>query len=109
MTKTIHKGKTDPAISADVSIADPNATVMLTGAQGCEAACPSSRQPTEDCEDTIRALANRKWEAAGCPAGNGVEFWLEAEQEVNVERSTSEFVATSPTSSVEVLSCQVTH
>ena len=31
MTKTIRKGETDPATSADNSIADPNATVVLTG------------------------------------------------------------------------------
>ena len=83
MTKTICKGETDRATSADDSIADPNATVVLTGEQVCEAPCPSNQQPTEDCEETIRALAHHKWEAAGCPAGNGVEFWLEAEREVN--------------------------
>ena len=89
MTKTIRKGETDRAISADDSIADPNATVVLTGEQVCEAACPSSQQRTEDCEEAIRALAHRKWETSGCPAGVGIEFWLEAELEVNAERSGS--------------------
>jgi hypothetical protein len=39
-----------------------------------------------DCE--IRELAYRKWEIAGCPAGDGVAFWLEAEQECLAEPST---------------------
>ena len=89
MTKTIRKGETDRATSADDSIADPNATVVLTGAQGCEAACPSNQQPIDDCEDAIRALAHHKWETAGCPAGDGLAFWLEAERDVNAERSGS--------------------
>jgi len=109
MTKTILKSQTTPATSADDSIVDPNATVALTGEHGCEAVCTPNQQPVNACEEAIRAHAHRKWEAAGCPAGDGFDFWLEAEQEVNVERSTSGFVATSPTSSVDVLSCQVTH
>jgi hypothetical protein len=38
------------------------------------------------CEDEIRLLAHRKWEAAGCPAGDGFEFWLDAERELNAEQ-----------------------
>jgi hypothetical protein len=30
----------------------------------------------------IRALAYRKWEAAGKPAGDCTRFWMEAEQEL---------------------------
>jgi hypothetical protein len=33
-------------------------------------------------EDEIRQLAYRKWEAAGCPAGDGMSYWLDAEQEL---------------------------
>lgn len=33
-----------------------------------------------DCQ-TIREAAYYKWEAAGCPSGDGVKFWLEAEAE----------------------------
>ena len=109
MTRTIHKGETDRATSADDSIANPDATVIFTGERLCEVTCPSNQLPANDCEDAIRALAHRKWEAAGCPAGDGLDFWLEAEQEVIAERSTSEPVATAPTSSVEVLSCRVPH
>jgi hypothetical protein len=34
------------------------------------------------CEDGIRLLAYKKWEAAGKPDGDGIEFWLEAEREL---------------------------
>ena len=33
-------------------------------------------------EDEIRPLAYKKWQEAGCPASNGVEFWLAAETEI---------------------------
>ena len=89
MSKTILKGETNRATSADVSVADPNATVARTGEHGCEAACPSNQQPTDAREEAIRVLAHSKWEAAGCPAGDGVDFWLEAEREVHAERSGS--------------------
>ena len=32
--------------------------------------------------DDVRLAAYRKWESAGKPAGDGVVFWLEAEQEL---------------------------
>ena len=32
------------------------------------------------CEDTVRQRAYGQWQAAGCPEGDGVEFWLEAER-----------------------------
>lgn len=40
---------------------------------------PSS--PAVCCEKT-REAAYYKWEAAGCPCGDGVEFWLQAEAEL---------------------------
>ena len=33
-------------------------------------------------QDAIRELAYSKWEQAGCPAGDGIWFWLEAEREL---------------------------
>ena len=83
--KTIVKGATSRATSADLSLADANATVTMTGEHGCESACPSNQQPTDPREEAIRALAYGKWEAGGCPAGDGFEFWLEAERDVNAE------------------------
>ena len=32
--------------------------------------------------DTIRTAAFQKWETAGKPEGDGVNFWLDAEQEL---------------------------
>ena len=32
--------------------------------------------------DDIRMRAYEKWEAAGCPTGDGVQFWLQAEREL---------------------------
>jgi hypothetical protein len=32
--------------------------------------------------DDIRLCAYQKWEEAGKPSGDGIEFWLEAEQEL---------------------------
>jgi Protein of unknown function (DUF2934) len=39
----------------------------------------------------IRLCAYRKWEAAGKPAGDGIRFWLEAEQEL-VDGKNEKFV-----------------
>jgi hypothetical protein len=33
-------------------------------------------------KEAIRMLAYRKWEAAGRPSGDGVNFWLQAEREL---------------------------
>ncbi len=32
--------------------------------------------------EDIRLCAYRKWESAGKPTGDGIQFWLEAEQEL---------------------------
>jgi hypothetical protein len=37
-------------------------------------------------EDAIRLRAYEKWEAAGKPAGDGVQFWLAAERELWQQR-----------------------
>ncbi|MDP1562189.1 MAG: DUF2934 domain-containing protein [Pirellulaceae bacterium] len=73
MPRTILKGAANRATSEDASVADPKANMVGTGAQ--------------DREEAIRALAHSKWEAAECPAGDGLEFWLQAEREIEAERS----------------------
>ncbi len=35
-----------------------------------------------DRSEEIRLLAYRKWQEAGCPNGDGVQFWLTAEAEI---------------------------
>jgi len=37
--------------------------------------------------EAIRLCAYRKWERAGKPTGNGIQFWLEAEQELIADTS----------------------
>src|SRR5262245_40343494 len=42
---------------------------------------PSPKNPTASDEE-IRVRAYQKWQAAGCPDGDGTKFWLEAEREL---------------------------
>ena len=35
--------------------------------------------------DEIRSLAYSKWQQAGCPISDGVEFWLAAETETRID------------------------
>lgn len=85
MPKNIPKGEKSRATAADVSLADPKATVPLTSEHPRELTCPADGQPTNAVEEKIRARAHSKWEASGCPPGDGIEFWLEAEREVKAE------------------------
>lgn len=65
------------------------ATLALTAPRNAKsetkavvAIVPSSNcQPLS--EEDIRLRAYRKWEAAGKPEGDGVQFWLEAEQDLS--------------------------
>ena len=65
--------------------AEKDVTVSLTPAESLatgtleEAACTGTTMP---CEETVRQQAYEQWQAAGCPAGDGVKFWLEAEREI---------------------------
>lgn len=40
--------------------------------------------------DTIREMAYAKWELAGRPCGDGVDFWLDAEKEFESRASADE-------------------
>jgi hypothetical protein len=49
---------------------------------------PNDGQPstaTADSSEKIREAAYYKWEAAGCPCCDGVEFWLQAEAEMSTD------------------------
>jgi len=85
MTKTIHKANLQRSAPTQVPTSDPIATVTLTSKHGCDSAWPSHHQPTDAREEVIRGIAHRKWEPAGCLAGDGFDFWLKAEREVNAE------------------------
>jgi len=41
--------------------------------------------PTQICYEKVRELAYYKWERAGYPSGDGLNFWLEAETELQAE------------------------
>ena len=73
MHKHNHKHATRPQ-SDPAGPTTPAQTAVIPG-DGDRNARPVS---AED----IRLRAYRKWEGAGRPAGDGVRFWLEAEQEL---------------------------
>lgn len=50
-------------------------------------------KPVDAFDARIRELAHHKWEAAGCPPGDGFDFWLEAEREINANHSATGTVA----------------
>ncbi len=92
MTKTSHKANTKRSNPTEAPPADPNATMALIVVEhGCEEPTSPCQQPIDAFDEAIRIAAHRKWEAARCPAGDGFDFWLEAEREVNAERSESSF------------------
>ena len=89
MTSTAARAqrKTNQAAKADASSAgcctpkplDSNGGQVTDCQPHCECLCVS--------DEGIRMLAYLKWEAAGCPQGRGLTFWLEAEQELDAKRS----------------------
>jgi len=66
-------------------------TGQTTTTQTAIASGDKGRNAQSVSAEDIRLCAYRKWEAAGKPAGDGVQFWLEAEQEL-VEGKNEEFV-----------------
>lgn len=86
MTKTIQKANTRRSEPQDVLTTAPSAHVALTIEADVEAASLPNQPLADAQEDAIRTLAHSKWEAAGCPSGDGVDFWLEAEREVRAGR-----------------------
>jgi len=82
-TKKGYKGQADRVNSGEVPTTESSSAVALTEDQNHEAECqPGEEQPCDEFDMAIRKLAHHKWEAAGFPAGDGVDFWLEAEREV---------------------------
>ena len=64
--------------------ANENAAEVLPipGVRLCVSPNQTQQQMQDAYEEAIRELAYHKWEAASCPAGDGLAFWLDAEQEV---------------------------
>jgi Protein of unknown function (DUF2934) len=66
-----------------------HATLTQAGPTGPTTTAPAAVAPGDKessarlvSEDAIRLCAYRKWESAGKPTGDGIQFWLEAEQEL---------------------------
>lgn len=47
--------------------------------------CDLVESPSEVTEDAIRERAYLAWEKAGYPEGDGVEFWIAAEKDLQLE------------------------
>jgi hypothetical protein len=56
-----------------------------TGETTTEGQCPA-----QVCCEKVRERAYYKWEQAGYPSGDGVNFWLEAESELQAETAETE-------------------
>ena len=69
------------------SVTEPCASVELTDEHKGAAECSTLSSPEHDREEAIRSLAHNKWIVAGCPEGDGVDHWLEAEQEVLIGKT----------------------
>jgi hypothetical protein len=67
-------------------VAGPSTPTILTKATGVLS--DSDQNAKLDSEEEIRVCAYHKWETAGKPTGDGVQFWLEAEQ--SLERRKNE-------------------
>lgn len=80
MTQTSRQTNASPSTSEDAVVSE-RTTMLLREDLNRDESDPANQQP----EKAIRALAYQKWEAAGCPEGDGTEFWLEAEQEIKVD------------------------
>lgn len=65
---------TTKAEKAKVCVAPSGQSQQISAVTGC----------SEDsiCQDAIRERAYLLWEQAGYPTGDGVDFWLEAEQQL---------------------------
>ena len=62
--------------------ADAVADQPTTPTKAAVASCDKTRNGMLISETDIRLDAHQKWEAAGKPTEDGVQFWLEAEQEL---------------------------
>ena len=70
-----------------------HATVPHSGATGPTTETQTAVTSGDKCKHSqlaspefIRLCAYQKWESAGKPTGDGIQFWLEAEQELVKEK-----------------------
>ena len=100
MTRKVPQDHAFLAASADERAVSPEAADIPPVEQGDDDVLLPKQQPANATGDAIRLLAYEKWQTAGCPAGDGFHFWLEAEQDLNMQRlDASQLTATSPSRS----------
>ena len=58
---------------------------VSTAAVGQLSATSECESPSEVCPEAIREKAYLMWEQAGYPEGDGVDFWVAAEKELQLE------------------------
>ena len=89
MSKPHYKSQTStrsipskPTSKAEVAVA--TATPLESFGEAIENEFDTSNNEVQvnDIQTDIQLLAYLKWELAGKPEGNGINFWLEAEQEL---------------------------
>ncbi len=83
-SKLPHKAEITP-LNADQTLVFNGTTAPTECNLGCGPERGTYQTPDQcqdACEEAIRELAYQKWEAAGCPSGDGFDFWIEAEYEV---------------------------
>lgn len=66
--------------------AHTGSTTATTPAQTPVSTCEMKDKTPAVSADEVRLCAYRKWESAGRPNGDGIEFWLKAEQELVSEK-----------------------
>lgn len=76
-----HRKKDGSIIREPVAL-DRCSGAEVTDEQSAVAESSTTSAPLVDCEEAIRSLAYHKWIEAGCPDGDGVDHWLEAERQV---------------------------
>lgn len=71
--------KKTATLTNDRAAGKPASELQAAVAPGPSSLVETSQPPSED---AVRLRAYLKWQGAGKPDGDGVRFWLEAEQEL---------------------------
>ena len=87
MSKTPRKRATKESTLPKCSDSKPAAKITAPTRTTRKKAVKSKENEKPDINDAIRELAHLKWESAGCPEGDGTEFWYEAEREILAEKT----------------------
>lgn len=87
-TKKGHQGQASRETSRIVALSHADTAVAQANDQSQQSESRERReQSIDDFDMAIRELAYLKWEAAGSPAGDGLDFWLEAERESKADHA----------------------